>query len=81
MKVVLTGRAIESLKDAPRAVQRAFEKQLTFLVQNLQHPSLKAKKYNEADDIWQARVNRNWRFYFSIVGAAYVIRDMIRHPK
>ena len=49
MRVVLTDRAIESLKDAPRAVQRAFEKQLSFLVQNLQHPSLKAKKYSEAE--------------------------------
>jgi hypothetical protein len=31
MKVVLSDRAIESLKDAPREVQRAFHKQLSFL--------------------------------------------------
>ena len=31
MKVVLSDRAIDALKDAPRNVQRAFEKQLHFL--------------------------------------------------
>ena len=57
MKVVLSDRAIESLKDAPVSVRRAFEKQLRFLGDNLLHPSLHAKKYDEAHDLWQARVN------------------------
>jgi hypothetical protein len=34
MKVVLSDGAIESLTEAPRNVQRAFEKQLRFLVDN-----------------------------------------------
>jgi hypothetical protein len=50
-------------------------------VQNLSHPSLRAKKFDEAKDIWQARVNRSWRFYFSIVGDTYIIRDITEHPK
>jgi plasmid maintenance system killer protein len=50
-------------------------------VENLQHPSLQAKKFDEARDIWQARVNRQWRFYFSIAGDTYIIRDIIPHPK
>jgi len=44
MKVVFSNSAIESLKDAPQRVSRAFEKQLRFLVSNIQHPSLHAKK-------------------------------------
>ncbi len=62
MKVVLSDRAIEALKDAPAAVERAFYKQLRFLEDNLLHPSLHAKKYDETADLWQARVNRDWRF-------------------
>ena len=54
MKVVLSDRAIESLQDAPVSVPRAFEKQLRFLVDNLLHPSLHAKKYDDAHDLWQA---------------------------
>ncbi len=49
MKVILTDRVIESLKDAPAPVRRAFNKQLRFLLQNLNHPSLNAKKYDQAD--------------------------------
>jgi plasmid maintenance system killer protein len=42
---------------------------------------LHAKKYDESKDRWQARVNRDWRFYFNIVGDTYVIRDVVPHPK
>jgi mRNA-degrading endonuclease RelE of RelBE toxin-antitoxin system len=81
MKIVLTDLVIEALKDAPLPVQRAFDKQLRFLASNLQHPSLHAKKYDEAKDRWQARVNKNWRFYFKIVSDTYIITDVVSHPK
>ncbi len=81
MKVVLSDRAIDSLKDAPPGVQRALEKQLRFLLGNLLHPSLHAKKYDEAKDLWQARITRDWRFYFTIVDDTYRIEKIISHPK
>lgn len=63
----------------PKEVQRAFEKQLRFLMTDMRHSSLRAKKYDEARDIWQARVTKNVRFYFSIVGETYVILDIEKH--
>jgi len=81
MRIVLSDRVIESLRDAPPNVRRAFEKQLRFLANNLLHSSLHAKKYDESADLWQARVNRGWRFYFTIVGDTYRIEDIIAHPK
>lgn len=81
MKIILSDQAIDSLKDAPLAVQKAFDKQLKFLANNLYYPSLRAKKYSESQNIWQARVNKNWRFYFSIAGDTYRIEDVIAHPK
>ncbi len=81
MKVVLSDRAIQSLQDAPVSVRRAFEKQLRFLLANLVHPSLHAKKYDEAKDLWQARVNKDWRFYFTIADDTYRIEKVIPHPK
>jgi len=56
-------------------------KQLNFLVRNLNHPSLHAKKYDEAHDRWQARVNDDWRFYFQISGDTYRITELMAHPK
>ena len=48
---------------------------------NLQHPSLRAKKYDESEDLWQARVNDDWRFYFTIAGDTYTITNITAHPK
>jgi mRNA-degrading endonuclease RelE of RelBE toxin-antitoxin system len=81
MKVDYLPRAQRALRDAPPSVQRAFFKQVKLLERDLRHPSLHAKKYDEALDRWQARVNNNWRFYFNIVDDTYVIRDIIPHPK
>jgi plasmid maintenance system killer protein len=81
MKVTYSEAVAEALADAPTAVQKAFFKQIKFLEENLHYPSLRAKKYDEAQDRWQARVNRDWRFYFRIEGDTYFIVDLIRHPK
>jgi mRNA interferase RelE/StbE len=81
MKVRYGDAVADALAGAPAAVQKAFFKQIKFLEQNLHHPSLRAKKYDEAKDRWQARVNRNWRFYFKIEGDTYYIVDVIPHPK
>lgn len=61
--------------------QAKFDKQLAFLLSNLRHPSLRAKKYDEANDIWQARVDGDYRFYFQIDGEIYVLLSIIPHPK
>jgi hypothetical protein len=77
----LTPAAVRSYVGAPAAVRKAFDKQVRLLVDNLHHPSLHAKKYDESDDLWQARVNRSWRFYFNIVGDTYVIREHHSAPE
>jgi hypothetical protein len=64
---------------APKKIQKAFDKQAHLLAVNLLHPSLHAKKYGEANG--QARVNRNWRFYFKIEDDAYIIAAIVPHPK
>ena len=66
---------------APQQVQRAFDKQSLLLLQNLHHPSLRSKKYGESLGLWQARVNKDWRFYFLIRPDGYLIVNIIPHPK
>lgn len=79
MRLVYTERFRRSYETASPQIQQTFLKQAGFLLQNLRHPSLRAKKY---DDVrWQARVNSGWRFYFRIEGDAYILLDIIRHPK
>jgi len=66
VKVEYSDSVNEALETAPDAVKKAFFKQIKMLLQNLRHPSLRAKKYDEANGRWQARVNKDWRFYFTI---------------
>jgi mRNA interferase RelE/StbE len=81
MRLVYTETALGALDDIPARIRKAFYKQAGFLLSDLHHPSLRAKKYSQPEDRWQARVNKSWRFYFRIVGDAYVIEDVTPHPK
>jgi mRNA interferase RelE/StbE len=81
MRIRYSPAATKAFASAPSNVQKAFLKQARFLVENLRHSSLRAKKYDETQDRWQARVNRDWRFYFTIEDDVYLILDIIPHPK
>ena len=45
MKIRHNPTATKAFADAPPLIQKAFLKQAGFLIQNLHHPSLHAKKY------------------------------------
>lgn len=81
MRTRLTPTAAKSYVAAPTAVRKAFDKQTSLLVSDLRHPSLRAKTFDETNELWQARVNRGWRFYFTIEADTYVIHKLIPHPK
>lgn len=81
MKRELTLAATKDYTEAPLTVQRAFDKQMKLMVENFRHPSLRTKKYDQARNIWQGRVNRDWRFYFIISDDVYIILNIIPHPK
>lgn len=81
MRAVLTEPFADNLIAAPPEIQKLFGKQLAHLLRDLRHPSLHAKKYDERRGLWQARINDDWRFYFTIDGDLYVLRGLTPHPK
>ena len=81
MRALYTKRFLESYAEAPDKIQRAVDRRIALLLQSLRYPSLRAKKYDEARDIWQARVNEAWRFYFRIEGDTYQLIDVTAHPE
>jgi mRNA-degrading endonuclease RelE of RelBE toxin-antitoxin system len=81
MKLDYSPHFLRSYDKAPREIQRAFDKQSALLLANLRHPSLRAKKYGTAGDIWQARVTGSWRVYFTIEGDTYRLLEVTAHPK
>ena len=81
MRVRFSRLADRQYASLPSRLRAQLDKQLDFLSQNLRHPSIQAKKYGCADDVWQGRVNRDYRFYFQITDDAYDIISIIPHPK
>jgi bifunctional DNA-binding transcriptional regulator/antitoxin component of YhaV-PrlF toxin-antitoxin module len=81
-KIVFQPKAIidrDEYTPAQRRVKRCLISSINR--RNNHGSSLHAKKYDEATDVWQARVNRDWRFYFTIENDTYVIHKIISHPK
>ena len=81
MKIEFSEHALGDYENLLKTLQRTADKQFDFLLRNFQHPSLHAKKYDEAKNIWQGRITKNYRFYFKIIGDIYFIVRIIKHPK
>ncbi len=81
MRVLFTPHLERSYAKLSFRIQRAFDKQLALLLRDLRHPSLRAKKYDEGQDIWQARITGGYRFYFRIEGDTYKIISITSHTK
>ena len=79
MRITHTDRIKRELENFSLVVRGAFYKQVHFLKQDIRHPSLRAKKYGGVENIWQARVNRNVRFYFLVKGDTYILLNIKKH--
>jgi len=81
MKLIFSDKFISRYHSLSKEIQKKVDKQITYLCRNLLHPSLRTKKYDKKKDIWQARVDRNYRFYFLIKGDTYILLEIKPHPK
>ncbi len=57
MRAELTEPFADNLIASPPEIQRLFGKQLANLLRDLRHPSLRAKKFDPTQGLWQARIN------------------------
>jgi len=80
MKVEMTDHFIQSFLDLPQPIQKAFGKQLGFLLKDIRHPSLRAKIVDSEKRVWQARVTQAYRFYFTAEEDLITFHDIISHP-
>ena len=81
MKTEFSPRAARDYRHLSSKLQTLVDKQMSALRRDLRHPSIRAKKYHEANDVWQGRINRDYRFYFHISGDTYYILMIVPHPK
>jgi len=79
MELDPTPKFKRNLKQFPKSIRDKFYKQANFLLRDIRYPSLRAKKYDESAGIWQARVDKNVRFYFLIEKDTYTLVDIKYH--
>ena len=79
MRAFFTPHFRRSYQKLPKAIRRAFGKQLIVLLRDIRHPSLRTKKYDESRGLWQARVTGSWRFYFEIKAGTYILHEIQKH--
>lgn len=56
----------KSYESLPKEIQDRFHQKLALLLENFQHPSLRAKKMQGKEDIWEASISDNYRITFNI---------------
>jgi len=67
-------------------LQKRVDKALMLLAMNVRHPSLRVKKIQGTDDIYELRVTRSYRISFEIEDDGYFLRrvgkhdDLLRRP-
>lgn len=79
MRIRFTEPFQKNLGKLSSEIKRKFRKQLSFLLKDIRYPSLRVKKREELGNVWQARVDDNYRFFFQIQEDVYVILNIIKH--
>lgn len=79
MRLRRTGHFKHSYKKLPKFVQKKAERILTLLAADLRHPSIRAKKIQGAEDIWEGRIDRFHRFTFEINSDEIILRSIGSH--
>ncbi|MBI5142568.1 MAG: hypothetical protein HZA20_10355 [Nitrospirae bacterium] len=69
----------------PDAIKGKVDKQLEFLLDNLDHPSLNLHPVRGTSGIWEGYIDYHYRFTYEMDGDVYVLRkvgthDVLRKP-
>lgn len=81
MKIAVTAFFRQDYDDLPAQIRKKVDRQVNFLADNLRHPGLRAKHIKGQTDIWEARIDRFYRFSFKIEGDIIYLRRVGPHDK
>ncbi len=81
MKIAFSKKALDDYLELSKELKVKANKQFGLLIKNFRHPSIHAKKYDKSQDVWQGRINKNYRFFFTIKKDIIFIITISKHPK
>jgi addiction module RelE/StbE family toxin len=80
MRVAFTKPFKKDYKKLPSNIQVQIDKQIERLLENQNHPSLRIKKMEGHEYVWEARVTVDYRMTFQISDDIYILRRVGTHP-
>ena len=79
MKIKFIPRAQKTYRQLSLSIQRKTDKSLLFLIKDPKHPSLHTKKMKAKENVWEARIDYQYRFTFIKKKATYFILSIGPH--
>jgi mRNA-degrading endonuclease RelE of RelBE toxin-antitoxin system len=79
MKYVRTERFKKAAAKLPREIQAKAAKAFILFKDNPRHPSLGVKRVQGMPDVWEGRIDVNYRFTFHYEGDVCVFRNIGLH--
>jgi len=60
-KLAPTKQFMKMLKAQPKSIEKQIQKTLRHLQENPTHPSLRSKKYQSIEGVWESSINMKYR--------------------
>jgi mRNA-degrading endonuclease RelE of RelBE toxin-antitoxin system len=79
--ILFTEQFEQAYEKLTKAEKRSVRKALTLLGDNPKYPSLRVKKMEGKQNIWEARPSKRLRMTFEIVGETIFMRNVGEHDK
>ncbi len=79
MHLKRTNRFVKDYAALPDDLKARTEKALFRLLENPQYPSLRAKKMEGREEIWEIRVSDSYRLTFQLIENTYILRRVGTH--
>jgi len=79
MKVFYSEAFKRDFQSLPKEIQKIAERKLKLFVKNLHHPSLRVKKMEGLQNIWEGSITKSYRFTFKIKNNICILRRVGTH--
>jgi mRNA interferase RelE/StbE len=79
MTILLLKPFPRQYRKLPKLVQKKVDRQLQLLAQDIRHPSLRARKMQNTEHIWECRVDYHYRMTFKFIDNTIILRSVGTH--
>ncbi len=79
IKVFYSGVFKRDFQNLPKKIQKITERKLTLFVKNFRHPSLRVKKIEGLQNIWEGSITKSYRFTFLMKNNICILRRVGTH--